>query len=149
MSAAAFSFSAQGPKRLFSHARCDRHTYQIVFLSKLVNQTLANHVVVLIIAGVVPVIQEGAKHGARLPPIVWRVQYARIAAQHVDSLVVDGRILRNKLFGDFGGDIFDRVCTSALATAAHTHGAGSRYQATLDQAAERRHAVEQMEMTAH
>jgi hypothetical protein len=95
-------------------------------LSELVNQTLADNGIVLVVAGVVPVIQKSAKHGTSLPPIVWRVQYARIAAQHVNPLIVDGRILRNELFGNFRGDVFDRVCSvRALASAAHRHGAWS------------------------
>jgi hypothetical protein len=65
------------------------------------NQAFANQIIVLIVACVVPVIQDGAKHGARLPPIVRRIQYARIASQDTRALIVNGGILRNELFGDF------------------------------------------------
>lgn len=79
---------------------CRRNTYQIKVLSKVVNQPLANHVIVLIVARVMPVVQKSAEHGACLPPVIRRIQYARIASEDIDALFVTGRILRNELFRD-------------------------------------------------
>jgi hypothetical protein len=81
--------------------QCSKLTYQIERLSKVMNQAFANQTIILIVTCIVPVVQEGAKHGTRLPPIVWRIQYARITSQDARALIVDDGILRNELFGDF------------------------------------------------
>lgn len=84
-------------------------------LTKLVYQSLADHLIVLIVAGVVPVVEEGTEHGARLPPVVGFVEDTRVTTEYMDALIVDSRILRNELFGDLGGDIVDRGCKVRLA----------------------------------
>ena len=84
-------------------------------LSELVYQSLADHLIVLIVAGVVPVVEEGTEHGARLPPVVGFVEDTRVTTEYMDALIVDSRILRNELFGDLGGDIVDRGCKARLA----------------------------------
>jgi hypothetical protein len=66
-----------------------------------VDQSLAHQLVVLIVTRVVPIVQQCSKHSARLPPVVRLVQDARIASKNMNTLVVNSRILRNKLFGDF------------------------------------------------
>ena len=84
--------------------------YQILMFSKLVYQSLANHLVVLVIAGVVPVVEQSAEHGTRLPPVVGWVEDTRVTSQYVYAFVVDGRILRNELFGDLTRNILDGSC---------------------------------------
>jgi len=91
-------------------------TYQIKVLSELVDETLADHVVILVVARVVPVVEQGTKHGASLPPVVRLVQNTRIAAEDMNTFVVNSRILRNELLCDLGGYIFDRVWWEALAS---------------------------------
>lgn len=76
-------------------------------LSKLVNHTLAHQVVVLIVAGVVPVVQQGAEHGTSLPPVIRRVQDTRVATDDMIAFVVERGILRDKLFRNLGRDIVD------------------------------------------
>jgi hypothetical protein len=72
-----------------------------------VYQSLANHLVVLIVAGVVPVVEQCAEHGTRLPPVVGWVEDTGIPSKYMYAFVVDCRVLRNELFSDLTGDIFD------------------------------------------
>lgn len=84
--------------------------YQVEMFSKLVYQSLADHLVVLVVAGVVPVVEQSAEHGTRLPPVVRWVEDTGVTSQYVYAFVVDGRILRNELFGDLTRDILDGSC---------------------------------------
>ena len=78
--------------------------YQILMLSELVYQSLANHLVVLVIAGVVPVVEQSAEHGTRLPPVVGWVEDTGVTSQYVYAFV------RNELFGDLTRNILDGSC---------------------------------------
>ena len=84
--------------------------YQILMLSELVYQSLANHLVVLVIAGVVPVVEQSTEHGTRLPPVIGWIEDTGVTSQYVYAFIVDSRILRNELFGDLTRDILDGSC---------------------------------------
>ena len=84
--------------------------YQVEVVAKLVDHGLLDDVVVLAVACVVPVVKENAEHGTSLPPVVWRIQHARIAADDMSAFAVNGRILVHERFGDFGRYSFDRGC---------------------------------------
>lgn len=98
----------------------DSVPYQVQPVSKIVDETLADQAIVLVVAGVMPVIQECAKHGAGLPPVIRRIQDARITSEDGGALVVSPSILGNELFGNERSHILDRVCIAASASASAT-----------------------------
>jgi hypothetical protein len=89
-----------------------RSRYQVEMLSELVYQSLADQFIVLVVAGIVPVVEQGTKHGTRLPPVVGRIEDARVAPKDMYAFVVDGGILGNELLGDLSRDIVDGSCTT-------------------------------------
>ena len=91
-------------------------THQIKMLAKLVNQPISHQIIILVVPSVMPVVEQGAKHSTSLPPVVRRVQNARISAQNMHTLVVNGGILGDELFRDFGRDVLDRLYTGALVS---------------------------------
>lgn len=78
-------------------------------LSELVDETIANQAIVLVVARVMPVVEQCAHHGTGLPPVVGWIENARVASQHMNAFVVDGCVLRHELFCNLGRDILDRV----------------------------------------
>lgn len=85
-------------------------TYEVKMLSKLVYQSFADQLVVLVVTRVVPVVEQGTEHGTRLPPVVGWVEDTRVTSEYVYAFIVDSRILRNELFGDLRRNILDRGC---------------------------------------
>jgi hypothetical protein len=88
-----------------------RSRYQVEMLSELVYQSLADQFVVLVVAGIVPIVEQSTKHSTRLPPVVGRIEDARVASKDMYAFVVDGGILRDELLGDLSRDIIDGSCT--------------------------------------
>jgi hypothetical protein len=71
------------------------------------NQTIPDQAVVLIVARVVPVIQQGTEHGACLPPIIRWVKNTRIASENANAFIFNDCILRNELLSNFRRNILD------------------------------------------
>jgi len=94
-------------------------------LSELVDEGIADQAVVLVIARVVPVVEQCAHHCASLPPVVGWVENTRVSSKNVDAFIVDCCILRNKLFCDLGRDVLDRIYGGESATTVVGHGRGA------------------------
>src|SRR4051794_8560976 len=102
-------------------------------LSKLMDQALADHRIVLIVTSIVPVVQQRAEHSTGLPPVIRRIENTRIATADVNTFVVDNRILGDELPRNLGRNIFDRVCAVALAIErSYDDSRDSKYLASSD-----------------
>jgi len=94
-----------------------------------------------------PVVQKSAEHGAGLPPVVRRIQYAGIASEDLDAFFVTSRILRNELFRDQCGNILDRFLQALLATVESYWRVEPMYQEISDPTAKLLHVVAQKKAT--
>ena len=63
---------------------------------------LGGDLVVLVVAGVVPVVDQGIEHGAAFPPVVWVGQVARGVAGAVAGVVI-AQVRRERLGGLLDG----------------------------------------------
>ena len=79
----------------------------VVSVRELEDEGLGGDVVVLVVAGVVPVVDESTEHAAGFPPVVWVTEQTWDAAGFVAGVEGD------HLLGDGGGRLFDRVCEEA------------------------------------
>ena len=75
--------------------------HEVLGGGRLVDEGLLGDVVVLVVAGVVPVVDEGAKHGAGLPPVVRVGQ----VAGHITRFPAG--VVFGEVFGSDGGGIFE------------------------------------------
>ena len=85
-------------RRLAKALLPDSISYQVESFSKIVDQALADQAIVLIVARIVPVVQECAEHGAGLPPVIRRIQDAGITTEDVSARVISPSILGDELF---------------------------------------------------
>lgn len=95
-----------GPERLivvsFGPGLIFRH--EILRRARLVHHALDDDIIVGVIAGVSPVVDQGTEHSTGLPPVVrlWKI------ARNIAGLVA--RIVRHQLFGDGLCGLFDGLC---------------------------------------
>lgn len=82
-------------------------THIVPVLSGLMYETFTDHVVVGVVSGVVPIVDQLAKHGASLPPIVGWI--GQEAGNSGSDLAVVCRIHGPQHLGDIFGSRFYRV----------------------------------------
>lgn len=73
----------------------------VVSVGELEDEGLGGDVVVLVVAGVVPVVDESTEHAAGFPPVVW------VAEQTWDAARLVAGVEGDHLLGDGGGRLFD------------------------------------------
>lgn len=82
-------------------------TYQIEVLAHLMNQALADHVVVLRIARIAPVVEQSPEHATALPPEVGLPDDTGVATVDVPAIALGNSIVGPEFFGDVCRCILD------------------------------------------